>query len=190
MEHKGTVRLESDRLILRPFCQEDQDAFFRNIESDEKMTKYLRWKPATKPEQAKAVLDEWIAGYEKKNFYQWAIVPKEIGEPIGTISVVEMAEETSKVHVGYCIGHPWWHKGYTSEALSMIIPFFFEEVKVNRIESMHDPDNENSGKVMQKCGMTYEGTLRQNDWSNQGIVNAAMYGYLAEEYFAKKESRH
>lgn len=64
-----------------------------------------------------------------------------------------------------------------------IIPFFFEEVGANRIESQHDPNNPNSGKVMQKCGMQYEGTLRQADHSNQGIVDACMYAILAEDYF-------
>lgn len=70
-----------------------------------------------------------------------------------------------------------------SEAFSRIIPFLFEEVKVQRIEAQHDPNNPGSGKVMEKCGLKYEGTLRKADWSNKGIVDAAMYALLAEEYF-------
>ena len=70
-----------------------------------------------------------------------------------------------------------------SEALAELIRFFFKEVGVNRIESMHDPNNPNSGKVMLTCGLQYEGTMRQSDISNQGIVNAARYALLAEEYF-------
>lgn len=65
------------------------------------------------------------------------------------------------VHVGYCIGKKWWHQGITSEALAALINFFFKEVKANRIESRHDPRNPNSGKVMEKCGLIYEGTIRQ-----------------------------
>lgn len=184
MEHKGTVRLESKRIILRPFTKEDYESVYKNFESDSLMTKYLRWKAAEKPEKAVEVVNEWIENYKNKDFYQWAIVPREIGEAIGTISVVEMNEQIGKVHIGYCIGTKWWHQGYTSEALATTIPFFFEQVKVNRIESQHDPNNPNSGKVMQKCGMKYEGTLRQNDWNNQGIVDAAMYGLLKSDYHA------
>ena len=62
-----------------------------------------------------------------------------------------------------------------------IIPFFFEQVEVKRIESQHDPQNPNSGEVMKKCGMQYEGTLRKADWSNKGIVDASVYSILAEE---------
>ncbi len=185
MEHKGTVRLETERIILRQFVKEDYQAVFNNFESDVEMTKYLRWKATDNVDTAIRVVNDWVDHYENKDFYQWAIVPKDLGEPIGTISVVAMDEITKKVHIGYCIGSKWWHQGYTSEALATIIPFFFEEVKVKRIEAQHDPNNPNSGKVMEKCGMKYEGTLRQYDWSNQGIVDAAMYGMLASDYFNK-----
>jgi len=94
-----------------------------------------------------------------------------------------MNEKIDMVHIGYCIGSKWWHKGYTSEAFAAIITFFFDEIKVKRIESQHDPNNPNSGLVMKKCGMTYEGTLRKADWSNKGIVDACIYGLLAEEYY-------
>ncbi len=183
MNHKGTIRLETDRIILRQFTKDDAIAMFHNFESDKLMTKYLRWQAAETQEQAFQVLDEWIANYEKDDFYQWAICPRETDEPIGTISVVALDEKLKKVHIGYCIGSKWWHQGYTSEAFAAIIPFFFEEVGVNRIESQHDPNNPNSGKVMLKCGLKNEGTLRQNDWSNQGIVDAAVYGIIASDYF-------
>ena len=90
------------------------------------------------------------------------------------------------LHIGYCIGSRWWNQGITSEAFSGIIPFLFEQVKANRIESQHDPRNPNSGKVMIKCGLKYEGTLRQADISNKGVVDAAVYSILADEYFSKQ----
>ena len=71
----------------------------------------------------------------------------------------------------------------TSEALARVIPFFFDVVKANRIESQHDPNNPNSGNVMRKCGLQYEGTLRQADFNNQGIVDAARYALLARDYY-------
>lgn len=183
MTHQGTQTLETERLILRAFTEHDADAAFRNWESDANVTKFLRWQTYDDIREVKKVLHIWVESYQKKNFYQWAIVPKSLGEPIGSISAVGIDEKTNKIHIGYCIGSKWWRMGYTSEALARIIPFFFEEVGANRIESQHDPNNPNSGKVMQKCGMQYEGTLRQADHSNQGIVDACMYAILAEDYF-------
>ena len=183
MKHKGTITIETERLILRKFCEADVQAAFNNWTSDEEVTRFLRWPAHENVGVTEWVLCDWIASYEKENFYQWAIVPKEIGEPIGTISVVGLNERIEMVHMGYCIGRKWWNKGYTSEALSALISFFFEQVEVKRIEAQHDPKNLNSGKVMEKCGLIYEGTMRKADWSNQGIIDVCMYGMLASDYF-------
>lgn len=187
MKHKGTITIETDRLILRKFTVGDVDAAFRNWTSDENVTEFLRWPTHANIAITERVLNSWIAGYERVNFYQWAIMLKVSDEPIGTISAVDIDEQTEKVHIGYCIGSQWWHCGYTSEALSAIIPFFFEQVGVKRLESQHDPGNPNSGSVMKKCGMIYEGTLRKADWNNRGIVEACIYSMLASEYFSKKQ---
>lgn len=183
MEHKGTVTLETSRLILRRFTEEDAEAAYRNWTSDDRVTEFLRWPTHRNIDVTKRVLNSWISEYDQSDYYQWAIVLKDMNEPIGTISVVDMDERTEKVHIGYCIGSKWWHRGITGEALAAIISFFFEAVKVGRIESQHDPDNPNSGAVMKKCGMKYEGTLRKADWSNKGIVDASVYGMVASDYF-------
>ncbi len=182
MEHKGTIRIETKRLILRQFTIKDIDAAFRNWESDDKVTEYLRWQTYHNISGVEQVIKEWIVSYSNPSFYQWAIELKEIQEPIGSISVVGQNEKTDTVHIGYCIGSKWWHCGITSEAFAAIIPFLFHEVKVNRIESQHDPNNPHSGNVMKKCGLKYEGTLRQSDWNNKGIVDACMYSLLRDEW--------
>jgi [ribosomal protein S5]-alanine N-acetyltransferase len=183
MNHKGTVALETARLQLRRFVETDTPAVFRNWTSEEKVTEYLRWPTHKSMETTESILKDWIRMYENSHFYQWAIVPKDgRNEPIGTISVVDMNEKLDIVHIGYCIGSRWWNQGITTEAFSAIIPFLFDEVRANRIESQHDPENPGSGKVMVKCGLKYEGTLRQADISNRGIVDASMYSLLASEY--------
>lgn len=187
MEHKGTVQLETPRLILRRVTMEDAEAAFQNWTSEEQVTQFLCWPTHKNSEETREIFQRWVANYENMNNYLWGIVLKEDGgRLIGTISAVEQDESLNKVHIGYCIGSRWWHRGITSEAFARIIAFFFEEVRVNRIEARHDPQNPNSGKVMLKCGLTHEGTLREADSNNRGIVDVAMYSILAKEYFADK----
>jgi len=183
MEHLGTKELETKRLILRRFIMEDAEYMFNNWTNDDEVTKYLTWPSHGDINVTKKILEQWIQRYEKNDSYLWAIVLKEINQPVGSISVVGQRDDIKMVHIGYCIGKNWWNRGIVSEALGAIIRFFFEEVGVNRIESRHDPNNPGSGKVMEKCGMKYEGLLRQADKNNQGIVDAACYGLLAEDYF-------
>lgn len=182
MKHKGTIHIETNRLILRKFDLNDIEPAFRNWTSNNEVTKFLRWPAHKDISVTKAVFRDWIENYKSNSFYQWAIVLKSLNEPIGSIGVIDLDEKTDKVHIGYCIGSNWWNKGYTSEALSAIIEFLFNQVKVQRIEAQHDPNNPSSGKVMQKCGLKYEGTLRKADWNNQGIVDACMYSIIDKEY--------
>lgn len=182
MRHCGTQRLETDRLILRRFVSEDAAAMYKNWASDEEVTKFLTWPTHSSQEVSQMVLKDWVKSYDSESYYQWAIVLKDNGdEPIGSISVVDMKEDISMAHTGYCIGRRWWHKGVTSEALKAVMDFLFDVVDVNRIEARHDPRNPNSGKVMEKCGMKYEGTLRSSDRNNQGICDACYYALLKSE---------
>ena len=179
MRHCGTRRLESERLVLRKFVMEDAEAMFQNWASDSEVTKYLTWPPHDSVDVSRAVLQGWTAKYANENFYQWAIAPKECeARPIGSISAVSLNDDVSLVHIGYCIGRPWWHRGITSEALKAVMDFFFDQVEVNRVESRHDPRNPHSGMVMQKCGMKLEGVMRSSDRNNQGICDACWYAVL------------
>jgi len=187
MIHLGTKELETDRLKLRKFELTDAEAMYRNWANDSDVTRYLTWPVHTDVGVTLYVLREWVNRYNDDTFYQWAIVLKSNGnEPIGSISVVKMDERIEMVQVGYCIGKKWWHQGITSEALCELIRFFFEEVKVNRIEARHDPRNPYSGEVMKKCGMIFEGTIKQGDWNNQGICDYSMYGLVREDYIKYK----
>ncbi len=182
MEHKGTVRIETKRLILRRFTENDFEPSFKNWTSDKTVTEFLRWEAHENIDVTRDVIGSWLESYKELSFYQWAIELKEISEVIGTISVVDMNEKIDMLHIGYCLGSKWWNKGYCTEAFEAVIKYFFEDVKVNRIESIYDPNNPSSGKVMQKCGLIYEGTLRQADWNNKGIVDANLYSILSKEY--------
>ena len=182
MKHKGTVRLETDRLILRPFTLEDALPMFRNWASDEEVTRFLTWPAHKDVEVSRRVIADWCKGYEAPDYYQWAIELKEGKEPVGSISAVKTDDRTESATIGYCIGRRWWRQGITSEALREVIRFFFEEVGMNCINACHDPRNPNSGRVMRSCGMTLEGTWRAGGINNQGVCDETWYSILRSEY--------
>ncbi|MDR1806189.1 MAG: GNAT family N-acetyltransferase [Clostridium sp.] len=181
-KHRGTVTLETERLILRRFVIGDAEAMFRNWASDAQVTKYLTWSAYSDVEETLRVIKMWIEAYGKETEYQWVIVLKKLGEPIGNISVVRRDDGIGSVSVGYCIGRAWWGCGYTTEALRELARFFFEEVGVKRIEARHDTRNPASGRVMEKAGMRLEGILRQSCENQAGLCDCAQYVILAEDY--------
>ena len=185
LQHKGTQTIETSRLILRKAQVEDAEAMFRNWANDPEVTKYLTWPPHENLEVTKKLLASWVESYTKEDYYQWMIVLKETGEPIGSIMASTMGRAQS-AHIGYCIGKKWWHKGIMTEALGAVIDYLFREVGMNRIEAKHDPNNPHSGGVMQKCGMRYEGTTRASFRNNQGICDSAHYAILRSDWLQRE----
>lgn len=182
MIHKGTVKLETERLILRRYEPEDAEAMFRNWVNDPEVTRYLTWPPHGSIDLTRKILISDIAKYDDLSHYQWAITLKSSNEPIGGINVVSTNEACHSCEIAYRIGKAWWNQGIASEALTAVIRFLFEQVGANRITAAYDTRNPNSGAVMRKCGMVYEGTLRQSGCNNQGLYDAAHYAILAEDY--------
>ncbi len=182
MNHLGTQSLETKRLILRPFTEADAPAMFRNWASDPLVTEYLIWPAYTAESDVADYLRSVVKQYERADCYEWAIVLKELGEPVGSIGVVNLREMIEAAEIGYCIGRRWWRRGIVPEAVTAVMRFLFEQVGVNRIEAKHDVRNPASGTVMKKCGMTYEGTLRQGARYNLGLCDAALYSILKKEF--------
>lgn len=176
MQHTGTPVLTTQRLVLRPFRMEDAQDMFTNWASDPQVTRFLMWPTHTSMNVSQYVLNDWIPHYAEPDYYHWAITVD--GHAIGSIAVVDHDDRVGKAHIGYCIGRNWWHMGIMSEALQAVMDYLFDVVGYERLESRHDPRNPNSGAVMRKCGMKYEGTMRQSDWNNQGVCDACWYALL------------
>lgn len=181
MNHRGTVLLETDRLILRPFTVEDAPQVFANWASDDEVTKYLTWPTHQTEAHSLGYMNYCVQSYQDPTSYQWGIELKQTHELIGNISVVGLNENVDSAELGWVIGRRFWGKGYTPEAAQRIVDFLFDEVGANRICARHDPNNPNSGRVMQKLGMKFEGTQRQSDRNNQGIVDCSCYAILRSD---------
>lgn len=182
MNHIGTKTLETERLILRKFKDEDASDLFNNWASDSNVTKYLTWPTHENLDTSKYVIGLWLNEYSNSDHYNWCIELKEDGQAIGSISVVSIDENVEAVEIGYCIGKEYWDKGIVTEAFSSIIKFLFEEVDVKRIVAKHDTNNPASGAVMKKCGLKFEGVNRKAGKNNTGICDMAVYSILKEEY--------
>jgi len=183
LNHTGTVRMETERLILRPTSISDAGQMYKNWASDPEVTKYLVWEPHADVEVTKGVLAQWDTKNEKMDYYHWGIVLKETGEIIGTGGSLGIDERNQSTELGYCMSRAYWGKGYMSEAVAAMIKYLFDTVGLNRIAARHDPENAGSGRVMQKCGMSYEGLQRQAHFcSRRGFYDLACYAIVKSDY--------
>lgn len=182
LNHRGTITINTDRLILRKFSIDDVEDMFYNWANDEEVAKYLSWSPHGTIEVTKEVISEWICAYEMSTVYNWAIELKATGKVIGSICVIEINDKNCRCEVGYCISRAYWNKGIMTESLKAANRFLFSEVGINRIQAKHDTKNIASGKVMEKAGMKYEGTLKQYKIHKDGTFgDLNMYAIVKED---------
>ena len=189
MNHTGTVLLDTARLSLRPFILEDAPNMYKNWASDPRVTRYLTWTPHASVEETKQIVGFWVEQYGGDLFYQWVIVLKEINEVIGNISVVQQDEDLETAVIGYCMGQKWWGQGIMTEAYTAVLAHLFRQVGFNRVAATHHVANPASGRVMVKCGMTYEGLRRDGAKDNQGkFCDVECYAILKKDWMQYKSS--
>ncbi|QUI23747.1 GNAT family N-acetyltransferase [Vallitalea pronyensis] len=180
--HKGTQRIETNRLILRRFSKSDAHDMFHNWANDEDVTRFLTWEPHKTIEVTETILDTWTQGYTEENYYMWAIVPKDYGKVIGSISVGNQSDGNDHCEIGYCISKAYWGQGITTEAFQAVIQYLMHTVGYERIQAIHYVENAASGRVMEKAGLTYEGCMRHFHKHEEGhYYDCALYGIIRED---------
>lgn len=127
---------------------------------------------------------EWIQGHKDQflsnSAIHFAIVKRDENLLIGAIGLT-LDPQNLSAELGYWIGKPFWNCGFASEAAQMILKYAFEQIGLNRVEARHMTKNPASGRVMQKIGMTYEGTLRQSIYRFGKFEDVALYSILRQE---------
>lgn len=156
----GTKTIETDRLILRRIKLEDASQIYKNWTSDPLVSKQLEWNVHQSIDDTLDYVNSKLEAYNNDFFYDWVVVLKKTNEPIGEISSVRIQKKHDLVELGYNYGSKFWGNGYASEALKAVIKFLKEEAKVYKVICAHISTNPASGKVMQKAGMEYDGTLK------------------------------
>ena len=146
----NTPQLETPRLSLRKFTEEDIEALYA-ILKDQEVNTFLPWYPLKSLGEARAFFEErYAADYAKPQAYAYAICLKSDNYPIGYIKV-DMEEHHD---FGYGLRREFWHRGIVTEAGKIVV----EQVKkdgVPYITATHDKNNPRSGNVMKKVGMKY-----------------------------------
>lgn len=159
MKNLGTVKLETERLILRRFEHNDAEKVYNSWATDKECSKQLSWEVHKNINVTENVIKKWISEYENGS-YHWVVELKENSDLIGAISAVNISEEHNNVEIGYCYASIYWNKGYATEALRKVIEFFLLECNVHLVEAYHVATNPASGRVMEKAGMKRDGILR------------------------------
>ena len=171
-------KMETNRLILRKSTKSDALDIIE-YGSDEETVKYLDWAGVKTADEAL----EGIVNYHWPNPGIWVIELKENHKCIGSIDL-RIKPEHEKCEFGYVLNRKYWNNGYMTEVLSALLKLCFDDLDLNRAEAFHYVGNEGSGRVMQKCGMIFEGISEQGLKIKGTFRDVVRYGVTKKHWSA------
>ncbi len=174
--------IETKMLILRPFKLSDSK-IVQELAGDSKIAETTLNIPHPYMD---GMAEAWINTHKdnliNEKSITYAIVKKETEELMGAISLMTINNAHKKAELGYWVGVPYWNKGYCTEASQAIVELGFKELNLNRIYALSMECNNGSWRVMEKIGMKYEGTRRQDIFKNGIAVDLRSYAILREDF--------
>lgn len=167
------MRLETERLVLRPWRPADEEALVRHA-NNRKVWINLRDHfphPYTR-EHAR----EWIGRSLASPSPQTNLAIEYAGEFIGSIGLVPLSDVSRfTAEVGYWIGEAFWGRGFAAEALRSFTDYAFECFSFERLEGWVFASNPSSRRVLEKAGYEYEATLRRSAFKDGRFLDCHVY---------------
>ncbi|MBQ7160439.1 MAG: GNAT family N-acetyltransferase [Clostridia bacterium] len=176
-------RLYTPRLILRAMTRRDADDMFEYAR-DPGVTRYLLWAPHEDRDYTKRYLKSVEAAYRRGDFYDFGVELSAEGKFIGTCGIASVDLPNNTAEIGYVINPRYQNKGYATEAARAVIKYCFEELRFNRVEARYMIGNDQSRRVMDKCGMRFEGVRRSSLFVRDGYVDVGVSAMTASDYFS------
>ncbi len=172
--------LATARLVLRPFDLSDADDVQRLAGDDRIAATTLNVPHPFEDGMAEAWISTHQPRFDEGTLCNFAITLATTGELIGAIGLaIEL--DTLIAKLGYWVGVPYWGNGYCTEAAREVVRYGFS-IGLQRIYANYMATNVASGRVMEKVGMTREGTLRQHIVKRGVRHDMVCFGLLAEEF--------
>lgn len=174
--------LETPRLILRPVAMRDAQDIF-DYSRDPEVARYVLWDAHRTLADSRAYIRYLHRQYREGQPSSYAIVLRETGRVIGTIGFMSYAEDNASAEIGYSMARGLWGRGLMPEAVTALLDLGFRQMRLHRIEAQHVPANQASGRVMLKCGMRHEGTLRGRVFIKGKFSDVELYAILREDWY-------
>lgn len=155
--------ISTEHLVLRNHRREDKDDYFA-LMSDPLAVRYFGRPVLTDVGQVDDEFETIQSGFNNQTFIKWAITLKSDGRYIGSIGAWDLKNKHSRATLSCIISPRYWGKNIGVEALTSVIRYLFEVLKLHRLQIYVDPANERGVKFFHKIGFESEGRLRDYEY--------------------------
>lgn len=180
------MRLETERLLLRPWRESDAPALFKYAQNPN-VGPIAGWPPHQSEDESREIIRSVLS--DSGNF---AVVLKETNEAIGSIGLMTLRStiHTAKIAEGECelgfwIGEPFWGQGLIPEAVNELLRYAFEDLAMSAVWCGYYDGNVKSQRTQEKCGFKYSHTEEQKPVPLLGEVRTEHFTKLTLEEWKK-----
>ena len=181
------MKLETNRLLLRPILPSDKEMIFE-YRSDKETNKYQGWIPENVKDVEAFIGKVSKTINEPETWFQFVIVEKESKRIIGDLGIHFFGEENLQVEIGCTLNKNFQSKGYATESVETVINYLFNDLKKHRIRTSIDPKNRNSINLVERIGFRKEAHLVESLFINGEWVDDLIYALTRKEWVEAKES--
>ena len=176
------MRLETSRLILREYTEDDSTAVLA-YQGDPRYLRYYPWETRTL-EDAQRFLRQFIDWQSEspRRRFQLAVLLRETGALIGSCGVRHKPGDETEADIGFELSPEHWGCGYATEAATAMAEFAFRELGVRRLSSWCIAENAASARVLEKLGMSLEGRLPAAEHFKGRDWDTLLYGMTRERW--------
>lgn len=152
-------KIETERLVLRQFTEDDAENVWMNFGSSALVYKYLPWDCHKDIKESRRMVQLW----EKRDnvadgLYYCIDLKKGGGEAIGEVHLVAYDERSNSVEVGFCLGEKYWGKGIVTEAVNTFCEHMLGSI--DYVWGRCSIENVASRRVFEKASFRFEGSKR------------------------------
>lgn len=162
INHLGTIKIETDRLLLKLDSISEEDILWKYMYSDKEAVKECKWKDFGDKDNFIFMHQKSLSNV-KNSDYWWTIWLKEESIPIGGITVHHQDDINESCEIGYSINPKYQNNGYATEALLSVISFLRKEVGYSNIICNCQLSNISSQRVMEKAHLDYKGIIKDQN---------------------------
>ena len=176
-----TIRTE--RLILRPPRPSDAEAAYQRRRLPE-VARYQNWELPYTLERAEQAMAEVVAMDGPVDGKGWSLTVVDAADPNRVLGdlYIGITWAGRSAEIGYTFHPDHWGRGYASEAALAVVRYLFTDFGVSRIGASLHPDNLSSARVVEVCGLTFEGLTRQSFWVGDECSDDMLYGMTRSDW--------
>jgi RimJ/RimL family protein N-acetyltransferase len=153
------VELRTARMCLRPPVQADARRIYEAYGQDPVVSRYLAWRPYTRPEQAEPRMRQRLEDLESGRELSWVVADADDSDRL--LGLVSLFPADHHAELGYVLARPHWGRGLMPEAAGAVLDWALAQPGVFRVWAVTDVENRASARVLEKIGMELEGVLRR-----------------------------